>query len=297
MKFIDLFAGIGGFRLAFESVGGECVFTSEIEKNAIRVYKKNFGDHNIYGDITKIEAKDIPDFDVLCGGFPCQAFSMAGKRKGFDDPRGVLFLEICRILKEKQPKAFCLENVKNLLKINKGESFRIIKEALEDCGYHVTCTLINSKHWVPQSRERVVFIGHREKLVHIPLASFQTSEAVAGEPKLKNILEEYVENPRLAPPSTLERNERRKAENKNFLLRFKSENDVWGTVTKSNDIMFLTHQGLIRYPTIKEFARMFGFPESYDFDGLSMWQVKSLLGNSIVVPKFAYVAEIIRDSL
>ena len=122
-SFINLFAGIGGIRLAFEKQGGVCVFSSEIDPWAVKTYEANFGETPT-GDITKIDADDIPDFDVLLGGFPCQAFSQAGRRKGFEDARGTLFFEIARILKTKKPKAFFLENVRGLLSHDKGKTFK-----------------------------------------------------------------------------------------------------------------------------------------------------------------------------
>ena len=129
MRFIDLFSGIGGFRLAFESVGGKCVFSSDIDKFACETYRLNFGEYPLC-DITKISHKDIPQFDILCAGFPCQPFSIGGLRKGFQDTRGTLFFDIERIIRDKRPKAFILENVKGLLNHNKGETFNIILNKL-----------------------------------------------------------------------------------------------------------------------------------------------------------------------
>lgn len=160
LKFIDLFAGIGGFRLAGEENGMECVFSSEIDKFACEVYKNNFGEMP-EGDITKIEAKDIPDFDVLFAGFPCQPFSYAGQLQGFEDEiRGTLFFDVVRILKEKKPKMFLLENVKGLKSHEKGKTLNTILEHLNQLGYHVHWTILNSLHFgVPQSRERWYCVG------------------------------------------------------------------------------------------------------------------------------------------
>ena len=134
--FIDLFSGIGGFRLAFESVGGKCIFSSDIDKWANETYYDNFGDYP-QGDISKIDADDIPDHDVLCGGFPCQPFSIGGYRKGFCDTRGTLFFEVERILKAKKPQAFLLENVKGLTNHDKGNTFKVIKQSLTKMGYSI----------------------------------------------------------------------------------------------------------------------------------------------------------------
>ena len=143
-RFIDLFAGIGGIRLGFESVGGKCVFSSEWDKDACKTYEANFGEYPA-GDITQIEAKDIPDFDILLAGFPCQAFSIIGKKEGFDNETcGTLFFDIERILKEKKPKAFMLENVRNLTAHDKGNTFKVIRTHLESLGYKVYAKVLNA---------------------------------------------------------------------------------------------------------------------------------------------------------
>lgn len=167
-KFIDLFAGIGGFRLALQNLGGKCVFTSEWDKEAKRTYKANFGEIP-FGDITKEETKQyIPDgFDVLCAGFPCQAFSIAGKRGGFEDTRGTLFFDVAEIIKRKQPKAIFLENVKGLRNHNGGKTLATILNVLRnDLGYFVPePQIINAKDFgVPQNRERIYIVGFRNDL-------------------------------------------------------------------------------------------------------------------------------------
>lgn len=176
MTFIDLFSGIGGFRIAFESVGGKCVFSSDIDKYACETYRMNFGDFPL-NDITKINAKDLPDTDILCAGFPCQPFSIGGLRKGFQDTRGTLFFDVERILKEKKPKAFILENVKGLINHDKGKTLevilkklaykvnnKIVEDGFSDClNYYVFYKVINSKDFgVPQNRERIYIIGFKE---------------------------------------------------------------------------------------------------------------------------------------
>ena len=166
--FIDLFAGIGGTRLGMEAAGGTCVFTSEKDKSAQKTYKANFGDHPIAGDITEINAKDIPDHDVLVAGFPCQPFSIAGVSKkrslgrptGFEDEtQGTLFFDVARIIKEKRPKAFLLENVRNLQSHDKGRTFETILRTLrEELGYDVTFRVIGAEPWVPQKRHRIFIV-------------------------------------------------------------------------------------------------------------------------------------------
>ena len=163
MKYVELFAGIGGFRSALDRLGMKCVFASEIAKYAKQEYTALYGDEHLYGDITKIDVNNIPDHDLLVGGFPCQAFSVAGQRRGFEDTRGTLFFEIVRIAKSKQPKWLMLENVKGLLSHDNGRTFDIMCACLNDIGYAVDFKVLNSKHYgVPQNRERIFIIANRD---------------------------------------------------------------------------------------------------------------------------------------
>ena len=159
IRYADLFGGVGGFR---KGIGdrAKCVFYSDIDKYSVQTYNKNFKENHKPTDITKIRTDDIPEIDMLCGGFPCQAFSIAGKRRGFEDTRGTLFFEIARIIKAKRPKIVFLENVKGLLNHNKGETFRTIIQTISELGYDVQWMVLNSKFFgVPQNRERVFIIG------------------------------------------------------------------------------------------------------------------------------------------
>jgi DNA (cytosine-5)-methyltransferase 1 len=161
-KFIDLFAGIGGIRIPFQTYGGECVFTSEIDEDSQKMYEANFGEKPV-GDIKEVSAEDIPDHDILLGGFPCQAFSIIGQMRGFEDTRGTLFYDIERILKAKRPRAFLLENVKMLVGHNGGETFSIILEHLHALGYYVHWKVLNALNFgLPQKRERVIIVGFQE---------------------------------------------------------------------------------------------------------------------------------------
>lgn len=167
-RFIDLFAGIGGMRIAFEDLGGECVFASEIEKHAAEVYEDNFSMKPQH-DITKLnpdkDNKELPEFDILLGGFPCQAFSMAGNREGFNDDRGKMFNYIDKILEKRQPTAFLLENVKGLISHNRGETLDYIKYRLDQLGYDVKCEVLNAADFnVPQKRERIYIVGFLKEL-------------------------------------------------------------------------------------------------------------------------------------
>jgi len=160
--FIDLFSGIGGFRLGLERVGFKCVWSCDNDEHANQIYTKHFGTKNHHaGDVRQVDAEGIPNHDLLCAGFPCQAFSIAGKRKGFEDTRGTLFFEICRIAEAKKPPLLLLENVRGLLSHDEGFTFQVILESLEELGYWVEWQVLNSRHFgVPQNRERVFIIGH-----------------------------------------------------------------------------------------------------------------------------------------
>lgn len=189
--FIDLFAGIGGFHIALSELGGECVFASEWDKNSKQTYFDNF---NIepHGDITKISENDIPSHDVLCAGFPCQAFSISGKQLGFDDTRGTLFFDVARIIKKHQPKIVFLENVKNFARHDMGRTLLVVKNTLEKLGYHVFYEILKSSHFgVPQARERVYFVCIRRDLA-IEGNSFKFPVGSKAPVAIKNILEKKV---------------------------------------------------------------------------------------------------------
>jgi DNA (cytosine-5)-methyltransferase 1 len=177
--FIDLFAGIGGFRIAFQELNGKCVFSSEWDRYAQKTYEANFGEVP-FGDITKIDEKKIPDHDILVGGFPCQPFSIAGVSKknalgrqhGFlDKTQGTLFFDIARIIDARKPKAFLLENVKNLKSHDKGNTFRVIEETLKKLGYNVYSEILDAKHYVPQHRERIFLLDSIKSILAIALST------------------------------------------------------------------------------------------------------------------------------
>jgi DNA (cytosine-5)-methyltransferase 1 len=163
-KFIDLFSGLGGFRLALEYYRAECVFSSDIDDKVNAVYYNNFKDKPA-GDITKIEAKDIPDHDILCAGFPCQSFSISGKKLGFNDSRGTLFFDVARIVKEKKPKVVILENVKNFTTHDNGNTLRVVEATMHELGYTFFYKVLNAVDFgIPQNRERVYMISFRKDL-------------------------------------------------------------------------------------------------------------------------------------
>ena len=160
IKYLSLFSGIAGFELGIGNLA-ECIGFSEIDKYAVQIYKKHFN-HKNYGDITKINIQELPDFDLIVGGFPCPSYSIAGKRKGLDDPRGQLIFDVIRIIRGKQPRMFLLENVKGLLSHDKGMTMEIICEELCSCGYAIDFDVLNSKNFgVPQNRSRVFIVGKR----------------------------------------------------------------------------------------------------------------------------------------
>jgi len=293
-RFIDLFAGIGGIRLGFESVGGHCVFSSEFDEDACTTYEANFGEYPS-GDITKIEAKDIPDFDILLGGFPCQAFSIIGKKEGFaNETCGTLFFEIERILKEKKPPAFMLENVRNLVAHDKGNTFKVIKEHLESLGYHVYYKVINALDYgVPQKRERIIIVGFIENVKF----SFPRPVPEEERKSLSDILETNVERKYYVRDSIrISRLERLK--DKNYPKPYISHENMAGSITPHPYSSALRAGASANYilinderrPTEREMLRIQGFPDTYKIV-LPYSKVKHQCGNSVAVPVIKAVAE------
>src|SRR5690625_1620682 len=190
--YVSLFSGIGGFEQALNKLGGTCVFASEIDKFAAQAYETLYGEKPA-GDITKIDAKEIPIHDLLVGGFPCQAFSVAGKRQGFEDTRGTLFFEIARIAKEKRPKALLLENVKGLVNHDKGNTLDTMIRTLNDIGYIADFDVLNSKYFgVPQNRERIFIVAIREDLIEAEPFSEESTTGQTIVPKGKRRIGEWA---------------------------------------------------------------------------------------------------------
>jgi DNA (cytosine-5)-methyltransferase 1 len=190
--FIDLFAGIGGIRLGFEKFKGECVFTSEWDKYSQITYQVNFGDEP-NGDITKTDVKDIPKHDILLGGFPCQPFSNAGLKQGFNDTRGTLFFDVARIIEHRRPAMLLLENVKGFVNHDKGRTMKIVTETLEELGYNVFYKVLNARDFgIPQNRERIYIVGiNKKKLGSI---GFKFPEPTYKPTKVGDILESKVDD-------------------------------------------------------------------------------------------------------
>ena len=333
--FIDLFAGIGGLRKAFEQVGGRCVFTSEWDTYAQKTYAENFRDgHQIAGDITQVQAADIPDHDVLLAGFPCQPFSIAGvskknalgKAHGFAcETQGTLFFDVARIIETKRPRAFLLENVKNLVSHDKGRTFDVIRRTLiEVLGYHIHYRVIDGAHFVPQHRERILIVGFREPIAFdfdaLPLPP-------KGKHKLKDILHradgsEPVlswdegrffdhKKKRVQDKYTLTDNlwlylqnyaEKHRIKGNGFGFGLVKPDDVTRTLSAryyKDGSEILVYQGTRKNPrrlTPRECARLMGYPDTFRIP-VSDTRAYKQFGNSVVVDVMAHVAKLMQPML
>ena len=292
LTFIDLFAGIGGIRLGLERAGAECVFTSEWDENAQKTYKTNFGVQP-HGDITKISSDEIPDHDILVGGFPCQAFSIIGDMKGFEDTRGTLFFEIERIIRDKQPKAFLLENVKQLVSHDNGRTFKVIKEKLDKLGYFIHWKVLNAMDFgLPQKRERVIIIGFKEN------HPFQFPTFKGKKLTLADILEDDTkvdkkhfasEKVRLSVKERLKKTPPFPSiwhENKGGNI---SANTFSCALRANASYNYLLVNG-IRRLTPRENLRLMGFPEDFKIAVLDS-AIRTQCGNSVAVPVIEAVAK------
>ncbi len=317
-KFIDLFAGIGGFRIAMQNLGGQCVFTSEIDKYAQKTYQTNFGEMP-QSDITQMDEHEIPDHDVLCAGFPCQAFSIAGKRGGFNDTRGTLFFDVARILKAKQPKAFFLENVKGLIGHEKGQTLATILNVLrEDLGYFVPKPeVINAKNFgVPQHRERIFIIGfHKDTLVE----DFKYPEPIGKKRTFADIREQEVVNTKYYLSNqylqTLKNHKARHESKGNGFGYAIIPNDgianaiVVGGMGKERNLVYddrivdftpttkikgEVNRACIRKMTPREWARLQGYPDHFKIAVADVHAYKQF-GNSVAVPAIQATAKQIID--
>lgn len=318
LKFIDLFAGIGGFHYALESFGAECVFASEIDKHASLVYEQN---HNLkpFGDITKIDEKTIPNHDILCGGFPCQAFSISGKQKGFEDTRGTLFFDIARIVKHHKPKILFLENVKNFVKHDKGNTLNTVKNTLQDLNYSINYKILNTRNFgLPQNRERVYIIAFNNDYFKDINFNFPSKNIIT---KIEDILEN---NP--IDGKIIERNDISIYKNFKPALTIFGEEELpnkpiqIGKVNKGgqgeriydikgHSITLSAHGGgagsktglykinnLIRKLSPRECARLQGFPDEFNVDK-SVSQAHKQFGNSVSINVLQYIIKEIINSI
>jgi len=314
-KFIDLFAGIGGFRTGFEKSGGSCVFSSEIDAHAQEMYTLNYNDE-LFSDITKVDEKEIPNHDVLLAGFPCQPFSIAGEKKGFNDTRGTLFFDIERILKEKRPKAIVLENVKHFKSHDKGNTLKVVLTALQELGYTTNWQVLNAKDFgVPQNRERTIIVGSLNG-VKFDFSKLERKNT----PSIKDILEEenesfeyldeseytLIENPKRQLSGLIfvgyrNKNIRTKGvrENTEHLSRVhKQPNRIYSSEgthptlssQESAGRYFIFHNGRVRKLTLKECYRLMGFSDDFKLIG-SKAKLYNRIGNSIVVSMVEEIAK------
>jgi DNA (cytosine-5)-methyltransferase 1 len=298
-SFVDLFAGIGGIRLAYQNLGGKCVFTSEWDTYSKKTYEVNFGEVP-FGDITKISENEIPDHDILLGGFPCQPFSIAGVSKknalgrahGFlDETQGTLFFDVARIIKHKRPATFMLENVKNLVSHDKGKTFFVITETLKELGYSIHFKILDGKHFVPQHRERIIIVGFDKSVFHgnetfeFPVMS-ETKYAIKDilEPEvdekytLSNRLWEYLQGYAI----------KHKAKGNGFGFGLTDLNGISRTMSaryyKDGAEILIPQNGKNpRRLTPRECARLQGFPDTFQIP-VSDNQAYKQFGNSVVSP-------------
>jgi len=307
--FIDLFAGIGGMRLAYEKAGCVCVYSNEWNKYSQQTYKANFGE-TPDGDITKVDAKDIPDHDILVAGFPCQPFSIAGVSKkqslgratGFEDKtQGTLFFDVCRILNEKRPKAFMLENVKNLCSHDKGRTFTVILESLEELDYQVFYRILDGQNYVPQHRERILIVGFDRKQFGTDI-DFEFA-IIPKDPKpiLNDILEPTVDNKYTLTDHLWEYlqayADKHKAAGNGFGYGIAPRDGVTRTLSaryyKDGSEILIAQSGKNpRRLTPRECARLQGFPDTFKIP-VSDTQAYRQFGNSVVVPLMTDVAHLV----
>lgn len=306
-KFIDLFAGIGGIRTPFEKLGGKCVFTSEWDKYCQITYQFNFGEHP-FGDITKISEKDIPDHDILLAGFPCQPFSIAGVSKknslglahGFKDKKqGNLFFDIARILKEKKPKAFLLENVKNLKSHDNGKTFKVIESTLISLGYTLFYKVVDAADFVPQHRERILIAGFRKDI--FPGIEFTFPVQIKRKKDIadileKNVDEKYTLSGKLWKYLKGHAEKHKKAGNGfGFGLIDPEKDKTTRTLSAryykdGSEILIKQKEKNPRRLTPRECARLMGFPDDFKIP-VSDNQAYRQFGNAVVIPVIESVAE------
>ncbi len=315
VRFIDLFCGIGGIRLGMESQGFKCVFSCDINVECQKTYYTNFHDMPM-GDIRSIDENDIPDHEILCAGFPCQPFSISGKQKGFDDTRGTLFFEICRIIEKKKPKVLFLENVKHLVHHNNGNTLNIILEKLSDLGYFVSWKVLNSLDFgLPQNRERIIIVGTQsklfdfEKIVKQPRVTLESFLDRQGDFEfLKSDEYTLIGNPKQQPSSGLifagYRNKSirkvgvrpgtehlsRVHKQPNRIYSVKGTHPTLPSQETSGRYFILTRDNKVRKLTLSECWRIMGFPESYKKISSTCEQYRQL-GNSVCVPMIEAAAQ------
>ena len=298
-KFVDLFAGIGGIRLAYQNIGGKCVFTSEWDIYSKKTYDANFGEVP-FGDITQISETEIPDHDILLGGFPCQPFSIAGVSKknslgrahGFlDETQGTLFFDVARIIEHKKPSAFMLEIVKNLVSHDKGKTFKVIKETLTELGYSIHCKVLDGKHFVPQHRERIIIVGFKNSVFE-GKEEFKFPDLPEPSRAIREILEPIVDDKYTLSDKLWnylqEYAKKHKALGNGFGFGMTNLDGISRTMSaryyKDGAEILIPQEGKNpRRLTPRECARLQGFPDKFLIP-VSDNQAYKQFGNSVVMP-------------
>jgi len=319
VRFIDLFAGIGGMRIAFESVGMECVFSSEWDQHAQEIYRLNFGELP-HGDITQIDASEVPDHEVLVAGFPCQPFSISGKKAGFEDTRGTLFFDILRIIQEKQTPVVILENVKFLRHHDGGRTLSVITSSLESIGYKVAWKILNAADFgVPQNRERIVIVAAKSSKFNFELLRKRKRQSISSVLEVSGEFQYLEPEEYTILPKRLWKQQdsglifvgyRNKSERTvgvrpgtSHLSRVhKQPNRIYhiqGThptlPSQETSGRFWIYDGeMVRKLTLREAFRLMGFPDSFALSG-TPGQLYLRCGNSVAVPLFAEVARAIES--
>jgi DNA (cytosine-5)-methyltransferase 1 len=311
-KFIDLFAGIGGMRLGFESAGGICVLTSEIDEPALETYSLNYTpshSHKYFGDICAIESSDVPKHDVLVAGFPCQPYSIAGLRKGLKDERGTVFMEIIRILEDKKPKAILLENVKGILAHDKGATLEYMVSLIEKIGYHVKFQTLNSMTHgnVPQNRERVFIVGFLSKSA---AGRFKFPDAVPLTKSIADAVETSVVDPKYYYDERFDcyTEIKNSVKSTNTLYQWRrqyvreNKSNVCPTLTANmgsggHNVPLIKVKGGIRKLTPRECANFQGFPKTFKLPNISDSKLYHQFGNSVTVPVISRIAKNIAKEL
>lgn len=310
-KIIDLFAGLGGFRVALESLGAECVYTNEWDTHAQEVYKQNFGE-TPEGDITKVAETTIPDHDILCAGFPCQAFSISGKKLGFEDSRGTLFFDVARIVKHKRPKVVLLENVKNFATHDNGNTLKVVKNTLQELGYVFHHQVLNAADYgIPQKRERIYMVAIREDTNHTPFTFPQkqpltthVEDYLLNDPAITEHLHKHREDITITKTVTENSNnpirvgsvaEGRQGERiyspKGAAITLSAYGG--GAYAKTGGYFI---NGRVRKLHPRECARLMGYPDSFILSEKENQAYKQL-GNSVVVNVLQAVGKKIAETI
>ncbi|MBS8121755.1 DNA cytosine methyltransferase [Candidatus Vampirococcus lugosii] len=315
MKFIDLFAGIGGIKIALENAGFQCVFSNDIDNYCKITFDINFSEifeiekQMFLGDINKISTQKIPDFDLLCGGFPCQPFSVAGYRQGFKDEkgRGNVFFDIIRILKDKKPKAFLLENVKNLKSHDKGNTIKVIYEELEKLGYKVIDKVMNAMEYgnIPQNRERIYIVGFLDQK---SFNNFKFPTKIPLEKNIHDCLEKNIDKKYYYNEKPLYKKIKNDITKKDTVYQWRrkyvreNKNGVCPTLTANmgmggHNVPIILDDNGIRKLTPRECANFQGFPDNYILPKIADSQLYKQFGNSVVIPVVQRIAENMKKAL